>query len=437
MQRLAFAQSNIPEAYSNSLTDSLKGILSTPPKLDSTIGDFNGAVDSLKKNICAQKLHFIGVQNQYSKLSWRKKNIDTLPEHSSRWIHQLDSTISKGKSGIDSLLQRNNVTDNKLPFNLSAATEKIPNSEITTIQTKFPTAGINKNFHIPQLKIDVKLPENWIPRPNDINEHQILDRVEDAPENLFKKIEGVKKVESSKGKIESLVNQAEEYSKGLEDGKAFNLTVKKEFIDYLQTKESIIKKDLEDIAKLQTKYRDIADSRLLPKQKWKSNAMKGKPFIERIIPGLDLQVFTGAAIAVNVAPSISYKLTGTFQSGLSIFKRLTYFKKEESLRFGDSHGFRFFTQVKIFKSVNFFGELERFKPDSDSQAILHSKIARQVDDDFTTKVNLGLMNNYPLGKNIRGYFVVLYDVLQIKKFPNSVGSSARFGFQYPLKAKKK
>lgn len=438
--RLASGQTNFPKAYSKSLTDSLKSMLSSneiPHKLDFAVEDFNGTVDSLKENIADVKLYLMAVQQQYDKLSERLRKVDTLSVYPSEKIYKIDSVISKRKSRIDSLLQSNNILDGKSTLNLSSFNEKISIAGMPDANIKIPSVGTSYNLQVPQVKIN-NLTEDVIPKAIDINNKLGQNTLEGIPESLTKKLEGVKEFASSQQKVESLTKQAEEYSKALQDSEAIKSKAKEKFKDHFEGKEGIIKKDIEDIAKLQTKYRDIADSRLLPKHKWKINAMKGKPFIERVVPGIDLQVFTSSNVSINAAPTISYKISGTFQNGIGAFKRLTYFKKEESLRLVDSYGFRFFMQAKIFKGINVFGEFERYKPDADARMIIQSSTIRQFDDThLMTKVNMGLMNTYSAGKNIRGFFVVLYDVLQIKKFPNTVGSSARFGFQYELKTKKK
>jgi hypothetical protein len=437
--RLASGQSNFPEADSKSLTDSLKSILSSNEilhKLDSAVNHFNETVDSLKENISDVKLYLMAVQQQYDKLSERLKKVDTLSVYRSEKIHKIDSVISKRKSRIDSLLQSNNILDGKSALNLSSFNEKISIAEMPHANIKIPSVELSNNLQVPQLKIN-SLTEGVVQKPMDINNKLVQNALEGTPESLTKKLDALKEFASSQQKVESLTKQAEEYSKALQDAETLKSKAKDEFIDHFEGKEEIIKKDVEDIAKLQTKYRDIADSRLLPKHKWKINAMKGKPFIERVVPGIDLQVFTGSNISIHAAPTFSYKISGTFQTGIGAFKRLTYFKKEESLRLADSYGFRFFVQAKIFKGINVFGEFERYKPDADARMIIQSSTIRQFDDThLMTKVNLGLMNTYSVGKNIRGFFVVLYDVLQIKKFPNTAGSSARFGFQYQLKTKK-
>jgi hypothetical protein len=49
------------------------------------------------------------------------------------------------------------------------------------------------------------------------------------------------------------------------------------------------------------------------------------------------------------------------------------------------------------------------------------------------KFNVGIQQRYSLGKRFYGHFLIMYDLNQIKEFPNTSGSSVRFGFDYQLK----
>jgi hypothetical protein len=356
-------------------------------------------------------------------------------------INTIDSILSEKRSRIDSLLQKAGLPDFNIDLN-SMAEGKISNipsldkingklPALPELQNHFPNSEltfpnpISTNLEIPKLKISTLSESN-------------PSNMENASEAMVKKLPPINDLIKSQEKVESLFKEADAYSKTLQDPTALQEKAKEEFIDHFEGKEEIVKKDLEDIARLQTKYRDIADSRLLPKHPWKVNAMKNKPFIERLIPGIDLQVLSGNNISVNVAPSITYKLSGVFQAGVSTFKQVTYFRMQEALRFVDCYGFRFSTQAKIFKGFHLYGELERYKPDLTSSGHLNLTMKQSTENQaLQNKVNLGIWHAHAIGKNIKGYFVILYDILQVKKFPNSTGSSARFGFQYELKKKKR
>lgn len=410
-------------------------------KIDSLLTVFHQRIDSLKKNIKDPTYYLVAVQDQYAELSERLNDMNFPPKLMASKINTIDSILSEKQSRIDSLLQKAGLPDFNIDLN-SMAEGKISNvpsldkingklPALPELQNHFPDSEltfpnpISTNLEIPKLEISTLSNSN-------------SSNIENASEAMVKKLQPVNELIKSQERVESLFKEADAYSKTLQDPNALQEKAKEEFIDHFEGKEEIVKKDLEDIARLQTKYRDIADSRLLPKHPWKVSAMKNKPFIERLVPGIDLQVLTENNISVNVAPSITYKLSGVFQSGVSAFKRVTYFKKQGSLRFIDCYGFRFFAQAKVYKSFHLYWEFQRHKPDLTSSNTSTLTIAQSPENQgLQNKVNLGVWHSYAIGKNIKGYFVILYDIVQFKKFPNSTGSSARFGFQYEWKKKKK
>lgn len=443
-----FAQPYNERVSLQSLTDSVQvtwSLENSSRKFDSVLIAFDQRIDSLKENIKDPKLYLAAVHTQYTKLSERLNGIDSLTLSLDSKTKRIDSLISKKQLQIDSLLKKSRLPTTNSNFNPNILNEKIPNlpslpldqmkvrlPQLPELQNHFTSLDLTTaNPVSTSLKIFKKKlpPLNSSSIPGDVNE---------ASEGMLEKLQPISELTKSQEKAESLLKQADDYSSTLKDPEALQEKAKEELIDHLEGKEEVVKKDLEDIARLQTKYRDIADSRLLPKHKWKMNAMKNKPFVERMIPGIDLQVFTGENISVNAAPTISYKISGIFQSGISAFRRVTYFKKEASISLVNCYGLRVFMQATLFKSFHAYGELERSKPDPTPAGIFHSTSSQTMENGgFQNKVNIGIVHSYSMGKNISGYFVVLYDVLQIKKFPNSTGSSSRFGIQYELKKRKK
>lgn len=215
------------------------------------------------------------------------------------------------------------------------------------------------------------------------------------------------------------------------DTDAARTQAKKAFVDHFAGKDELVKKDMESISKVQMKYRTVNDSRQLPKRV--PNAMKGKPLRERLIPGLSVQLITADHVSLDIAPSIGYKLSGRLQTGVSAFKRMSYFKQSRAIRTEEVTGFRLYAQVKIKDQLYFHIEPGLYR-DRRPNAIPPGTDSPGT---WQRRLNIGILKTYTLNRHLTGTITILYDVLDLKNFPNTRGGGLRIGVEYKLLKKEK
>ena len=206
---------------------------------------------------------------------------------------------------------------------------------------------------------------------------------------------------------------------------------KKTFVDHFAGQEAVVQKDMESISKVQMKYRTVNDSRQLPKRV--PNAMKGKPLRERLIPGLSVQLVTAGHVSLDIAPSIGYRISGRFQTGISAFKRVTYFKQSRSIETEDVYGFRLYTQVKIKDQLYVHVEPGLYRdrrPNAVPPGTDHP-------GNWQRRLNFGVLKTYTINRHWTGTITVLYDLLDLKNFPNTRGGGVRIGVEYKFRKKEK
>jgi len=206
---------------------------------------------------------------------------------------------------------------------------------------------------------------------------------------------------------------------------------KKAFVDHFAGKEALVQNDMESISKVQMKYRTVNDSRQLPKHV--PNAMKGKPFRERLIPGISVQLLTANHASLDIAPSIGYKLSGRLRTGIAAYRRLSYFKQSRSIRTEDVTGFRLYGELKIKDQLYVHIEPELFR-DRRPNAV---PPGNDVPGTWQRRLNLGILKTYTINPRWTGTVMILYDVLDLKNFPNTRGGGLRIGVEYKLKNKEK
>jgi hypothetical protein len=182
-----------------------------------------------------------------------------------------------------------------------------------------------------------------------------------------------------------------------------------------------LKNDLEDVGKLQLKYRSVADMRLLPKRP--PNEMKGKPFIERLIPALTFQAYLKDGKALDVAPSLGYKFSGRVRGGVGVYQRFyvapDFFKT-------------FIKGVRLYGQFRFWGTKYVHLEAEHSTVPPVNLVAREGSAGLINRLNFGLYHTYRISKYVNGHSLLLYDLKQLRHFPNTSNSSIRFGIDIQL-----
>jgi hypothetical protein len=429
-------------------------------KTDSIVSHFNKSVDSLRNRQQSDSAYTKRLDSLYKNL---QRQLDALRSRYNeagnaveRKISRLDSAIAQRTSRLDSLLKSHSIQTTRL--RLDNVTTDIPNLPSDGIPTALPK--VNASEAIPINNLAIRSPELNQVLPNEFTStitNQDLTSVTTRAGTMVKNVDSLstadvtnrasKEIEKQATNIDEVKQLKEELNKTAVVKQEFEKTkaldgdpdeLKKKAAgmagDYFSGKEDLIRKDLDNIAKLQKKYPSVKDVRFLPKRR--PNEMKGKPFVERLIPAITFQVLPSSDITFDLAPSIGYRISGKINIGAGAFRRISYLRKEGTLTALDCYGFRVNNTFRFFKSVNTYLEYERSKSIDQSQ-LVHGAILTTPENKWSNKINVGVFNRYSLGRNLFGHFVIMYDILQIKKFPNTTGSSARFGFDYQLVRKRK
>jgi hypothetical protein len=204
-------------------------------------------------------------------------------------------------------------------------------------------------------------------------------------------------------------------------------------VDHFKGREEQLNSDMAEILKLQEKYGTIKDSRFLPKHK--PNSMKGKPLVDRFIPGVGFQVFQMDQVLVDISPSVRYRFSGRISFGLAVFKRVAYSRESESLGKNASFGLRISNTTSLVK--NLYSHIEYQWGNFDNGGNLNQHTSYGPPSDRKARANFGFGYSYRIWKNIAGYSLYLYDLGKLKTFPNTNGSLFRFGLEFKLKKRTK
>ena len=271
-----------------------------------------------------------------------------------------------------------------------------------------------------------------------------IEKVEALPkelENAALQVGEVKEFSAGQQKFASTKNMLEQYkdmvanvqdSDELKD-KAKE-TAAKEMPDYFSGQEDKLKAGVAQLDKLKRKYKTIPDSRYLPKHV--PNEMKGKPFRERVVPGMSLQFYKSDLAALDFSPYLAYKLSGRFRPGVGASWRAAVSIKDPTFRYDEVFGVRVFNDLRW--RGNFYLHTEGEWLHFSQAALLRYKFPADEDRQaWQFRLNAGLFRTYRISQRINGQAQFLYNVLDLKHFPQAKNTSIRIGFEYVIKKKTK
>ena len=156
-----------------------------------------------------------------------------------------------------------------------------------------------------------------------------LNDVKAIPETIEEqaaKLDGVQELQKQSGVVDEYKTKLDAL-KDPDAAKRQAVEMAKEAaIDHFAGKQEQLKSAMDKISKYKQKYSSVSSIKDLPKRP--PNAMKGKLFIERLVPGLYLQYQQKNFYLIDVNPYIGYKLSGRFTTGLGWNHRYAYDKRK-------------------------------------------------------------------------------------------------------------
>lgn len=265
-----------------------------------------------------------------------------------------------------------------------------------------------------------------------------LAKAESIPKELEKTATNVKEVGVFQGEVkkaETMKNALQQYQEmamAMQNPDSLKKKAKQmdgKLVDHFAGKEDKLKAGIAQLDKLKKKYKVIEDSRYLPRRA--PNEMKGKPLRERIVQGISLQLYKADRVAIDFDPYVAYKLTGRFRPGIGFTYRMETLSKFPLIKNGKVYGYRIFNDLKLYGNFYFHTEWERLHFSRD----IISKYRFPIEEsarEWKSRINAGLFRTYRISRRFNGQAQILYNVLDLKNFPQNRNSSIRFGFEYKM-----
>jgi hypothetical protein len=448
-----------------SWSDTLSSKINTKFSLDSL--NYQNKIDSLRG---------LGLpDNQYTRKldSLRQRKETLLTEVKSKKESMLSKTRGRMEEWRNKIAEK---TGGKLPGDLPG-TERLPISipgsdlagNLPDINTSLPTDDLNLQ-ELPSMP-ELKMPEleniGLSPDLSSLNKtvsFEKIDQLGDLQEKLggaTDQLSALKDIQTNPNMaVETAVtkldeagalkeqldgadalknNEFMETAEKLKDPAAMQEEVKEvvvqKAVNHFAGKEEVLQQAMDKMAKYKQKYESL--NSLSDIKKRPPNPMKGKPFIERLVPGVALQVLKNEDLLLDVNPYAGYRITGRLTSGIGWNQRIGYSLDEN-----------YFTSAAVIYGPRIFAEFKTWRgfvvraEGEVMNTFVPARILPRTTDNggraWIKSAFVGIKKEYRFLNTVKGTAFVmfrLYDDGNRSPYGDVVNS--RFGFEFPLKKKPK
>lgn len=429
-----------------SKADSLNSIYQKQfSKIDSTRNRFQSKIDSLNNlklptDKLTRKLDSLN-QLKDQQLSSLTKKIDDLKSKATEGLKeiQLPPQLQEPMQKLQSSIQTYS-----LPA-LNTATPGLPSLEMPKLgNTKLPTftnqlaldpnlkdltGNLNKISGITDQAGQYTQDAQNLVKGN-LNEVKSIDK---TIESTVSEIEGVDQLQQGNammGQFTQMPDSAAIKDKAKELIKEQMMEVAR---DHFAGKQEVLQQAMSKMSKLKSKYSEVKSMAELPKKL--PNPLKGKPFIERLVPALSFQIQTSQYFLLDVNPMFMYLISPRFSAGAGWNQRMPFeddltIKNEVSV-YGPRAAFEF----KWTKGIN-FRLLPEIMNTTIPPLIASSKGVDPAYREWVPSLFIGIKKDFTVYKNIKGNTEVLYNLYDKDGMsPYGDRLAVRFGFEFSMKKK--
>ncbi|MCE7864718.1 MAG: hypothetical protein DYG99_14345 [Bacteroidetes bacterium CHB5] len=205
--------------------------------------------------------------------------------------------------------------------------------------------------------------------------------------------------------------------------------------DHFAGKEAVLQQAMNKMSKLKNRYSEVKSLSELPNRL--PNPLQGKPFIERLVPGVSFQIQKSLFLLIDVNPTMLYKIRPRLSAGAGWNERLPF--DGWKIQGGNErvYGPRMVVQFLWTKGITF-----RLQPEVMNTTI-PPLLAGSLGLDpsyrkWITSVFAGIKKEFTIYKSIKGNSELLYNFRDKDGMsPYADKVNVRFGFEFPMKKRKK
>ena len=260
-----------------------------------------------------------------------------------------------------------------------------------------------------------------------------IDGVAMLAEQEATNISAVGDVQKELGQVDKITNMATTLQDQEKLKEQLVNEVKEQAIDHFAGQQEQLNKAMQSISKYKQKFSTIGSLNDIPKKV--PNEMKGKPLIERIVPGLAFQLQKkNDDVLLDINPYLAYRFTKRFSSGVGWNQRVGYNTDKNTWSPNKSkiYGPRIFFEYKLGKG--FSPRLEMEVMNTFVPPYIKINPTDPGNREWVWGLFVGMKKDYTLYKKIKGTAMVMLRPFDPhRKSPYADVVNARFGFEFPMK----
>jgi hypothetical protein len=402
-----------------SVTDSinkLQGeISSLEQKQTAKLKELNGKIDKVKKEAL----------NKISELHLppeAQKEIDALTKN----IHSFTVPNNFFKlPGMDFLPKGINIPGLSKSFSLSLPSNlNVPTAKIPSLQ-KFTLGSVPKLPSLAQMEGSLG---------KEIQQLQSAASMKSIEQTVTKELSQNAEVKSLL-KEEAQVKDVTSQLSKMKDAKGAEELAKQQLqpaVNHFAGKEKELQSAMTEISKYKQKYSEVKSLAELPKRV--PNPLKGKPWIERVVPGLNYFILTRHTTFVDFNPYVGWRFNPMLTVSIGWSERIGIVHGQASTSTQERvHGVRAAASYKLGK-----GFLVRLAPEVMSAYVPTAGTPDVREQALVFGLFGGIRKDFKIYKSVIGYTEGMYNFTQ-KPGQNIYGDrlSLRLGFEVTLKKKAK
>jgi hypothetical protein len=180
-----------------------------------------------------------------------------------------------------------------------------------------------------------------------------------------------------------------------------------------------------------SKYKARRAKSLKDVLKKQSDELEGKELYQRLVPGLNWQIYNKGFVSSDISLQTGYRLTPRLTSGVGIVYRVGFDKKFDSFVKG-MKTFGIYVDMLVMKGVFLHGEFEALRQNVSYIAYMNEPASRRVYES-----NFGLGKRFNITRNIRGGILAIYRIEYQGSLPAANKVNVRMGIDYVFRRAKK
>jgi hypothetical protein len=235
--------------------------------------------------------------------------------------------------------------------------------------------------------------------------------------------------------LQGELKQVDQYKGMLAKGNdpmAVKNLAKEQAVNHFAGKEKELQNAMSQVSMYKQKYASLSSIKDIPKHA--RNTMHGKPLIDRIVPGINLQVQKKGTVLIDFNPQAGYRFNDRLTIGAGWNERIGFYHYTHLIHKDRIFGPRTFAQFSFRKGFALRGEVETmntFVP----PLITGSTAVDHTNRQWVWGVFGGIKKEYKISKTIRGNIQVMYNFHDrfLKTSPYADRLNVRMGFEFLMK----